>query len=175
VWDGWREAARRFVDEDLVAIRDGMLGEAKEQQASEVFLRTLRELVRYKRVVILDAGGKTYETGKPVIGRWAGVKVKKAGGKPGGFEERVEISMPLAFEAVNGSLRQQGRPELRATERALLQQLREDGKLLDNNGQLLPSRADPTRAVRLFGHGQIRVFSISKAELYGEDVSPCKV
>src|SRR5262249_297316 len=29
VWEGWKEASRKFVEEGLVAIRDGMLGEAK--------------------------------------------------------------------------------------------------------------------------------------------------
>jgi hypothetical protein len=50
VWEGWQEAAKKFVEEDLVTIRDAMLGEAKEQQASEVFLRTLAELVRFSHV-----------------------------------------------------------------------------------------------------------------------------
>ena len=52
VWDGWQQATKKFVEEDLVAVRDGMLGEAKEQQASEVFLRTLGELIEFNHVRI---------------------------------------------------------------------------------------------------------------------------
>ena len=33
VWPEWRQDAQRFVEEDLVAIRGEMLGEAKEQHA----------------------------------------------------------------------------------------------------------------------------------------------
>jgi hypothetical protein len=52
--------------------------------------------------------------------------------------------------------------------RALLQQLREDGKLLDPNGQPLNTDADPTRRVRLEGVGQKWTFTVNRRELLGE-------
>jgi hypothetical protein len=168
VWEGWREAARRFVEEDLVAIRDGMLGEAKEQQASEVFLRTLGELVRFDHVRIAGLIQRGAEN-RPLVGRVAGPRpapglVAPAGGEQG----RLEICTSLALAEVNACLRQQGRQELRITERALLQQLREDGKLLDQNGEPLAADADPTRRVRMGAGKQLWAFTIGRRELLGE-------
>src|SRR5262249_43505385 len=68
VWVGWKEESRKFIEEDLVAIRDGMLGEAKEQQASEVFLRTLAELIGYNHVRIDGLNGHLHMENKPLIG-----------------------------------------------------------------------------------------------------------
>jgi hypothetical protein len=74
----------------------------------------------------------------------------------------------LALAEVNRCLQAQGRSLLRITESALLQQLREDGKLLDASGQPLDAKAKVTRAVRLAGDRQVRVFAISRKELLGE-------
>jgi hypothetical protein len=90
------------------------------------------------------------------------------GGAGGANPERLEISTSLALAQVKACLRQQGRSELKVTESALLQQLREDGKLLDQNGQLLAAGTDPTRRVRLEGSKQVRAFTISCRELLGD-------
>jgi hypothetical protein len=74
VWEGWRDAARKFVEEGLVAVRDGMLGEAKEQQASEVFLRTLAELVEHNHVRIDGLPGHRDADNKPLVGRVVGAR-----------------------------------------------------------------------------------------------------
>ena len=71
VWEGWSEAARKFIEEDIVSIRDDMLGEAKEQQASEVFLKTLSELIQYDHVRIVGMPGPRDQEHKPVIGAQA--------------------------------------------------------------------------------------------------------
>ena len=68
---------------------------------------------------------------------------------------------------VNRCLQVQGRSLLRITESALLQQLREDGKLLDATGQPLAAKDDATRRVRLAGDRQVRVFATSSKELLG--------
>src|SRR5262249_54369901 len=44
VWPAWRRDAGRFIAKELVAVRDRMLSEVREQQASELFLNTLSEL-----------------------------------------------------------------------------------------------------------------------------------
>jgi hypothetical protein len=170
VWDGWQQATKKFVEEDLVAVRDGMLGEAKEQQASEVFLRTLGELISFDHVRLegMPRGSRDVEN-KPVVGR-----VVLRGLVPGDLVnglanvERFEICTSLAMAQVNPCLRQQGRPELKITERALLQQLREDGKLLDANGAALAPDADPTRRVRLGGPRQVRAFAVGRRALLGD-------
>ncbi len=156
VWEGWQKEARKFVEEDLMVIRDAMLGEAKEQQASEVFLRTLGDLIRHNHVRIKDMMGMGNAENKPQIGRVVGPN-----------RDRLAICTCLALAQVNISLREQGRSELKTTESALLQQLREDGKLLDQNGVPLASTAKPTRLVRLEG-GQARAFLISRRDLLGE-------
>jgi hypothetical protein len=169
VWPGWQEAARKFIEEDLVAVRDGMLGEAKEQQASEVFLRTLGDLIRYNHVRIEELAGQREADHKPVIGRVVSTRPVPSTLLPvGPNQDRLEICTSLALAQVNGCLRQQGRSELKITESALLQQLREDGKLLAQDGVPLAEGAEPTRRVRLEGGRQLRAFAISRRELLGE-------
>jgi hypothetical protein len=165
VWTEWREAARQFVEEDLVAIRDAMLGEAKEQQASEVFLRTLADLVRCSHVRVEGLTQRAADN-KPVIGRVAGVRPDVV--PVGPDQDRLEICTSLALAQVNACLRQQGRPELKITESALLQQLREDGRLLGQDGERLPVGAELTRRVRLDSKRQLRAFVISRRELLGD-------
>jgi hypothetical protein len=168
VWPEWKDEAQRFVEEELVAIRADMLGEAKEQQASEVFLRTLAELIRFEHVQVeglaLGRSGRAGVENRPLIGRVQGARSSLAAGQA---QDRIEISTSLALAQVNACLRQQGRAELRVTESALLQQLREDGKLLGQDGELLGEDAEPTRRVRLNGK-QSRFFTISRRELLGE-------
>jgi hypothetical protein len=165
VWSNWREAAIFFIEKNLMAIRASMLGEAKEQQASEVFLRTLADLIQYGHVRIEGLTGPREAENKLLVGRVVrdhfvpGVSVAASN------QDRLEICTSLAMAQVNNSLRQQGRPELSITERALLQQLREDGKLLDRNGDVLQADADPSRRVRFGGGTQVRAFTISRREL----------
>jgi hypothetical protein len=164
VWPEWETQARLFVDEDLIAIRDEMLGEVKEQQASEVFLRILADLVQCNEVRI---DGLTSQRGdadrKPMIGRVEGNLPAVVGRE---LDRVLAICTTLALREVNTCLQEQGRPVLKITESALLQQLREDGKLLDANSQPLNDSANPTRRVRFEGR-QLRAFTISSRELLG--------
>jgi hypothetical protein len=152
VWPGWEQERAWFVEEELVAVRDGMLSDVREQQASEVFLATLAELVRYKVVAF-----EPYCVGeRHVIGK----------GLDGGI---YQVSTKLALEAVQQSLQRQGKPPLKITEKALLEQLRQDGKLLDDEGQPLPSAGTDgaTRQVRVGGKA-VRAFLIGKGVLLGD-------
>ncbi len=118
-WEGWQEAVRKFVEEDLIAVRDGMLGEAKEQQASEVFLRTLGDLIRFKHVRIDGMTGCRDAEHKPVVGQTAGWR--RGPGitvNVGPDQDRLVICTSLALAEVNSSLRQQGRAELKITQNA---------------------------------------------------------
>lgn len=52
----------------------------------------------------------------------------------------------------------------------MFQQLREDGKLLGQDGTpLVDPKAEPTYRTRITGLGQCRVFGISRRELLGDD------
>jgi hypothetical protein len=165
VWEGWQEACRKYVDGDLLAIRGDMLTEAKEQQASEVFLRALADLIQFGRVRIENMEQQNAQQSR-VIGHLSGRRGPAVGGQD---TERLEFCMSLALAEVNHHLREQGRPELRATERALLQQLREDGKLLSHRGApLTDPNAEPTFRARIPNMGQRRVFAISRRALLGE-------
>lgn len=169
VWPGWQEAATTFVEEDLLALRAEMLGEAKEQQASEVFLRTLADLIRHNHVRIEDMTSQQGTDLKPQIGRVAGSRALPRLPVPPSNQDRLEICTSLALAQVNASLRQQGRPELKITHSALLQQLKEDGKLLDQDGVPLGANDDSTRRIRLDGGRQVRAFVIGRRELLGEE------
>jgi hypothetical protein len=170
VWEGWKDAAEKFVGEDLVAVRDGMLGEAKGQQASEVFLRTLADLIRFNHVRIEGLPGQHEADHKPLIGRVVGMRpVPGVRLTATPDQDRLEICTSLALGQVNACLRQQARSELKATEGALIQQLREDGWLLDGSGEALPEGERATRRVRLEGPRQVRVFAVSRSRLLGED------
>jgi hypothetical protein len=162
VWDGWQEAAKTFIEADLVAIRDGMLGEAKEQQASEVFLRTLGDLVRLSHVRVLGLPGQDDAEHKPLVGRVVGASPVVGG------QDYLAICTALALAEVNACLRKQGRAELKVTERALLQQLREDGKLLGEDGKPLAADSEATRRLRLDGARQVWAFTVSRRELLAE-------
>jgi hypothetical protein len=79
----------------------------------------------------------------------------------------MEVSTSLALAEVNVCLRKQGRTELRVTEGALLQQLREGDRLLGADGGPLTAGDEPTRRVWLEGR-RLRAFTVSRRELLGE-------
>ena len=114
--DAWpdREAeTRAFIDGDLPEVRDRMLGMAREQQTSEVFLGTLRTLLEFGLVKFHNEAPA--EAHGEVIGRADAART------------HYEVSMKLALAAVQGELRREGRDELRVTEQTLIDPLRHDG------------------------------------------------
>jgi hypothetical protein len=82
--------------------------------------------------------------------------------------DRLAICTSLALAEVNVSLRKQGRAELKVTESALLQQLREDGRLLAPGSEPLAADSEATRRLRLDSGRQMRAFTVSRRELLGE-------
>jgi hypothetical protein len=149
-WPERQDEVRWFLETDLVAMRNAMLGEVREQQGSEVFMATLAELIRLGAVCVqgyrptnsnLDA--------KPVIGQTFNGTADYRRGITSS-EPMFAISTSRAMEAVQESIRRQGRKPLQMTDRALLRQLQQDGWLLGPDGQPLPvdSQEEPTRRVR---------------------------
>ena len=169
VWEGWQEAARKFVEVDLIAIRTSMLGEAKDQQASEVFCQTLSNLIQFKHVRVDGLGSTNDGDSKVLIGQLSRMNSSL---RPPTVTKRdwLEISMQLALAEVNKHLRERGSPELKVTPRTLLRQLREDGKLLGADGQVIvdPKAESTYRTSRSSNLGQVNVFGISRQVLLGD-------
>jgi hypothetical protein len=145
------------VNQDLVAIRNEMLGAVHEQQASEVFWSVLSALIEHGAVSIEP--GPREAGGKPVIGKPL---------PPPYRQDLHYLSTDLALAEVNKCLRAQSRPELRVTASTLLGQLRREGRLLDMRGQALGPVGDapPTRQPRIGGEPR-RAFITSRALLNG--------
>jgi hypothetical protein len=156
--DAWpsREAqVRDYVEQDLLAMRDQLLGIAREQQASEIFLNTLRTLLAYKKVRFQDGLQKSLDVFPgDVIGKVAG--------------EFYEVSIPLARAAVQEQLKRQGRDLLKISDAALIQDLQAAGKLIPppTKGG---SQGEKSHSVRVDGR-KLRCVRIPKAELGDEDV-----
>jgi hypothetical protein len=155
VWPGCQEEASRFLNQDLIELRDGMLDEVKDQQDSVVFLAVLAALFEHDAVTV-DPGSKTKQIGKRLSPT----------------SRVLCISTHLALEAVQGSLRSQGRALLHATERALLDQLRHDGVLVDEAGKPLPPAGGQasTKASRVNGRA-LRCFHLDERTLLGPGLS----
>jgi hypothetical protein len=136
------EAARAFAEDYLAGPVVEAAGGVADELPAAIFLRTLGELLAYGRVrlqglgpapgVSLDAHDRA-----PLVGRLQG---KSAIGLAAGDVVMVPISLALA--AVQGQLRDEGRPELRVSERALLDQLAGLGCLLDDDGRTITKDGD---------------------------------
>jgi len=169
VWPEWKAAVRQFLTQDLVRIRDDMVGATKEQQASEVFWSVLGGLLEFGAVVVDDDLHST--TGKSVIGK----KVYGSSVAVGG-PELFYISTDLALGAVNKSLRDQGKAELRISHKTLVEQLRRDGCLFGEDRQPLAPQGDqdaPTKQLRIDGKAK-RCFITSRAWLMGGSAAPSR-
>jgi hypothetical protein len=168
VWPGWEKEVRRFTEEDLVGLMRDMLIEVKEQQASEVFMSTLAELIRHGQVRLEGYGAQGAEN-KPIIGRVPPCRhpVGLELGRPSG--EVWEISTTLARGAVNESLRKQGRSPLQVTDKALREQLRQDGWLLGPEGQVLGTDGAELGQRARIGGKQVRCLVVSRRRLLEED------
>ena len=173
VWDGAAEAKRVFVEEHVPELRRANLADVSEQKASKLFLSTLAGLVQQGTVQIKGLQGLHPELqvqgSPPLIGKTATSKEvsgqattvatadRLGGGRVAAGPHRedtvVEIWTSAALSQVQQSLRQQGKPSLVITDRALLQQLREDGVLLDeeNNTLTAEGTAEVTKQVKIDG------------------------
>jgi hypothetical protein len=168
--DAWpdRQRESEAFRADLVAVRDEMLAGFGKQQASEVFLSALKVLVMSGQVQITkwhpqDGMGGNCEC-KLVVGKVAGPRP----GRPVAFD----IATTLALAEVQNLLRRQGKTPLAVTEKALIQQLVRDGKLLDRDNRPIPPETggDHTWAAKVAGVTR-NVFRIRADELIGESTT----
>lgn len=156
-WPGAPDAAAEFAASDLVALRDETLAGSREHQASEVFLHVLAGLIENAHVKIENhPEHAALAAGVPIVGRATLV----------GGRAVFVLCTSLCLAEVNGSLRTSGRPIVAATERALLDQLRADGKILAPTPQADGGRGPATVQVAL-STGNWRGFQIAPATLLG--------
>jgi hypothetical protein len=154
VWPDWEEQARGYVEEDLVALRDRTLGIAREQQASEVFLDTLRALLVHNKVRF--QGEARNRENDPL-----GIAHVEVIGKAAG--EFYEVSIPMALAAVQEQLRRQGRDQLKVSDSALIRELEVAGKVVPppTKGG---AKGEKSHSVRVEGR-KVRCVRIPRAEL----------
>jgi hypothetical protein len=139
-------AAEEFATVDVAGMVAASVGAAAEDQGSEVFLEALRALLHWGRVWLEspDGGGAGEKSRGAVVGRIVGSGSSDSG-------RVVELSVAMALQAVQRSLRQQGKPPLQVSERTLIAQLEADGILLDrDNRPIAPGCAgNRSRQVRI--------------------------
>jgi len=138
-WDGAKAEAATFIEVDLPAMRDRMVGAVQDQLPSAIFLEELRTLIATGRVR-LAAGPRSIPPERndridriPLVGRK--VPMSMGGESTGRAKDPVvEISLKSALREIQRSLTDQRRPELKASESALVDQFIADGLLLDCEG-----------------------------------------
>jgi hypothetical protein len=126
-WPTWESYATKFIDTDLIEARNTMLGLVREQQPSEVFVSELSTLINCGRVQItgmpVSLGNDELDSRQPPVGKM--------------FERAIGISITSARAEVQKALKAQGKDELRVSESTLLDLLASEGRLLDNEGNVL--------------------------------------
>jgi hypothetical protein len=151
-WPGSQTEVDGYIHEDLVAARDRILRIAREQQASEIFLDTLRALLAHNKVRFQEEKKGFELSPAEVIGKVAG--------------EFYEVSIPMALAVVQEHLRRQGRDMIKLSEAALIQDLETVGKIMrpvTKGG----AKGERSHSVRVEGR-KVRCVRIPRAELRDE-------
>jgi hypothetical protein len=148
--DVWHRAVQKiqaFLRRDLFALRDELLLDVRQEQESEIFLRTLVDLLEYGVVRILDLDLLPKADNVPAVGR-----VTSAAGTA---DKVIQLCLTQALGAVQTSLREQARPELRVTHQTLIGQLRQGGHL----------GSEGSKTTRLGAGNPVRCFDLSYSSL----------
>jgi hypothetical protein len=169
-WQGAAGAKRSFVEQHIPELRQATLTDVSDQKASRLFLSTLAVLVQQGAVRIQGnlPGSTPLQGTPPLIGKTvqadeprdqaAPPTTAPGGGRVGAVSRRedtvLEIWTSAALAEVQRSLTQQRKPPIAVTDKMLLQQLREDGVLLDRNNQPL-ARESSTEATRQVKIGEV--------------------
>jgi len=171
--DVWPEAAQEaqdFACVDLAEMVLASVGSAEEDQASSIFLETLRALLDWGRVRLEgqtdgnSSGAIETKNRATVVGRVvAGDSSADRADDPA-----LDLSLVLALQAVQRSLRQQGKPPLRVSEKTLIAQLEAEGLLLDKSSQpIQPGKpGKKSRQVRI-DQKRVRVIRMKLDDLLG--------
>jgi hypothetical protein len=135
VWPEAQSAAEEFATVDVAGMVAASVGAAADDQGSTVFLEALRALLHWGRIRLEGPGGSAGEKNRgAVVGR-----IVAGGSSDGG--QVVELSVAMALQSVQRSLRQQGKPPLQVSEKTLISQIEAEGLLLDrDNRPVVPGR-----------------------------------
>ncbi len=169
-WQGAGEAKQTFVGRYIPELRQATLADVSDQKASRVFLGTLAVLVQQGSVRLNGhVPGVTFQPNATLIGKTVPADeprgqetegttaptattttptTRRMGAPVRHEDTALEIWTSAALGVVQQALRQQGRPTIAVTEKALLQQLREDGVLLGAITSRLRVRAPRTPPAR---------------------------
>ncbi len=162
VWPESSAAAEKFATADVAGMVMASVGAAADDQGGAIFLDELRALLHWGRVRLESPADERPD------GRGRGATVGRIAGSGAGAV--VELSVAMALQAVQRSLRQQGKPPLQVAERTLIAQLEADGLLLDRDGcPVAPGRGGKrSRQVRI-ERRRVRVICMPLDVLLGPD------
>ncbi len=153
VWPEAKQEAEDFALIDLAEMVSVSVGSAEAEQASTIFLESLRSLLDWGRVRFEGQSGSQSSGASDARSRSSVVGRVVAGGSAddGEGERVVELSLAMALQAVQRSLRQQGKPAIQISEKTLIAQLEADGLLLDRaNRPIAPGQSGgKSRQVRI--------------------------
>jgi hypothetical protein len=164
VWPEAAEAAMEFATVDVARMVKASVGSAEEDQASAVFLDTLRALLDWGRARIEGLGGADGEKDRgAIVGRIIADATVDG-------DRVVELSMAMALQAAQRSLRQQGKPPLQVSEKMLIAQLHAEELLLDRDNQpVVPGQGGThSRQVRI-GQRRVRVIRMKLDDMLDPD------
>jgi hypothetical protein len=150
-WDDREAEVQAYVEGDLPATRDAMLGIARAQQAAVLFLDTLRELLAFGKVRLQEAVTSSISPRREgeVVGKIVDGDI-------------CEIHTALALGAVQEQLHRMGREKLKVSAQTLIGQLAQEGVLLPvgtGSGNTHVASIDRTK---------VRCFRIHREVLFGE-------
>jgi hypothetical protein len=166
LWPEALEQFRQFASVDLIALRDRTVTGSRDEQESKILCSALADLIESGRVQVkhCNRGPIPRDEHAPFIGGYCDSSLSQRGRVPASYG----LNMSACLAEVNTFLREQGRPEIRATHKALLRQLREDGLLLDSDGQPLsagPAAAGDSTVTQRIGGAPVRVFRLMATAL----------
>ena len=169
VWTEAKEAAREFAEVDLVDLVEETAGAVEEEQASEVFLKTLGELFEGHVVRVDKEGTRRESTSRAKL-----VGTFPSAGVPSLYQVRdetpINLCLALALAQVQVTLAKQGKPQLSVSEKTLIAQLTDAGLLLDEENKVLTKDAKGVKSKQCSLDGKrkryvrIRVGSICPAD-----------
>jgi hypothetical protein len=139
-WDGAGQEAEEFATGDLASMVRDAAGDVEDETAA-IFLATLRDLIRLGRVSFEGLGPTAFDgrdqaevIGHLVDSRGRGNSIRLGRGCVSDHAV-IEVTLGAGLGAVQSALRQQSRPTLQVTNKALIQQLVEAGVLLDQDDE----------------------------------------
>ncbi len=170
VWTGAAHEAEDFALVDLAEMVAVSVGAAEAEQASTIFLETLRSLLDWGRVRFEGQNGSQTSGASDTRSRSLVVGRVVADGSADEGDRVVELSLAMALQAVRRSLRQQGKPAIQISEKTLIAQLEAEGLLLDRaNRPIAPGQpGDKSRQVRI-ERKRLRVIRINLDDILGTD------